>query len=240
MTLQQIVYRIRNHVSGGQSTNNSDVSPKQIEYDVNQLRSTMVRREWRNLNPQDFYQSIDLNFSEVNDTIDALEINFMSITSEANVEIYKSSTAIPQLCSVADEIPARLTTNKFGSIKFVESNRFSLHGFNKYSSKNLVATIYKGDIYIAYVDTLMEHNEFQIDNNNFDNIIESEDIPVSATFYGIFEDPSEIDSFDSQSRYPTPSQMQMRIIESLLKRYYNQTRIPEDKTLDLEDDGMVS
>lgn len=230
MTLKQLVYRIKNHVESGRSTNNELLSSRQIEFDIHSLRALMARR-WleRNYRFDAFSQKVSLQFETVDSSIKSIPSYIGQLSSSNTIDLYKSTTSIYSPVYTAS-LPMIEVRSDFTDIQLISKNAAKFQAFEQARSSSPKAFFDNLDIYVIVTktDSINQTNKF----------LQTGDIPESDSqsittldVYGVFENPLDAGIKDTDP-YPMPSDMQNEIVDILVKRYYQQDRNINDTTLD--------
>jgi len=233
MTLKEITYRIYNHIVGGRGVNNDFISIRQLEFDVHNLRSLLVRRwlesEWR---PQDYEQELTLTLAL--DTTQAgidYMINQIAINQES--DIYKSSTLLPKRVSIKNKPELTFVGYGFKSLDLIPVERLPYVAHEKWTGKKIRCSVINDTLYVIHPKTdeaILTQNAIDKVTLGIDeyNLIEAPSLTI--TVRAIFENPTVVTTY-LDSDYPCSSDMVDQIIEQLIKRYTVQYQNPSDKVI---------
>lgn len=222
MTLQQIIYNIKNIGSGGTQSDDDwkKLSDRQLEFIINYTRSLLVKRDLdkqRTINP-DLVQDLGCVELELVDPAECCEI-------DTECFILRTKDPIPKLLELQDrntlEYVGTITKDK--SFQIIPVARKRWMKYNKYTSKMPAAYYLNGYVYITN-NTLLEE----------------------ISIRGIFSDPRDVSRYNKcegdslcynkvTDDYPIAEWMVGPLTEMILKNEMNITSIlPLDTTNDNE------
>lgn len=241
-TLDHYVQRIINFVEGGRSTNEDTKSPRQIAFDIHQMRSLLLRREEINLDLRPFQQSHTLQLQAIDNRIKEEPSMIQGFISENEGTVFKSITSIPKIIDFKYKQNIEVHSSIFNPVSIVNFYEMNFHSYNKFSGINVVASYNNGNIYLYIPSKIETINQELIlndlnDTNNVNNLFDPLDPITQIDVKAVFENPQDVTSFDkSNDEYPMTNQMGFRILESLIKRYLDEEQIKQDIETNLMED----
>jgi hypothetical protein len=262
MTLSEIAYNILNTASGGKSSNDINISFRQVIHWINYYRAALIKANNQisgTIHPQCFQH---VNFRYVNnydlDTNNAYDA--MSQAGSHNIAI---NTEVDQLSGNAQrtyyeflepygrqygndltygdvtykikqlihldrdyavrDCKVRINDTYFQAdwvpVPIVSMDEWEMGKFNRFTSKNPKAVIYRVNNPVNTGDNLITFHNLKTILKNSGNTNADQIIDYYVHFRGIFAEPEKIEGYDiDNDDYPCPPEYIESLVENILKK----------------------
>lgn len=224
VTLNQLVYNLKNAIRGGLGTNDSELSDKQFGFIVGYFRATLVRRALeKNARLREFEQEL----------LVPMTLDGSRVSTEGNLfPVLRSVSRLPEtLRTKCEGLVSVETVDRQTSFDVTQSHlaRHAAHG--RYTSRRGRAYISDGWLYVQGhpgVESL------------FDEVPSDEIPPAQVIVRAIFESPEQVFKFQNPNvlytgdeAYPFPQDLIAEMVTLAVKTELRALVSTEtDKTLD--------
>tara|TARA_A100001011_G_scaffold109367_1_gene115912 strand:- start:2461 stop:3156 length:696 start_codon:yes stop_codon:yes gene_type:complete len=177
--IKEIVYDIKNIMRGGAQSDDELISDRQIEFQINSLRSQYIRQD---INKR---RSISDNIKQLIHSLDVETVSGTTCGLDHNLKIVRSKKKIPNAVETAhmDLITAIGPTGILSpNFHFISYNRAPYVGLNKYTKRMTFAFLLDSFVYVLGPQSeLLDHVKVE----------------------GVWQDPREISGYLDKNGLPS-------------------------------------
>jgi len=205
MTLDEITYNLLNLIRGGRLSHDEHISPEQIKFNIKHYRAMFIRRDYAKHGFISSHIEQDLGCLELT-YVDSVKCCSPSSAQETGCLVYRTVKELPKTVryNFKEALSYIGDVTGVGTIPFIPANTVQYLAYDKYTKGKYKAYMIDNYLYVYNADGLKYIN-----------------------VRGVFEDPSEVATFDcngsdcyndSSSPFPIPLDMIERINTGILSK----------------------